>query len=575
MYLGISFGHDCSVSIHDLEGGVIYAISEERLNRIKGYWGFPNLALAHIFSIFDPREIKKVFLSGHSEFRKDNFQVYNYLFSTNPDNHFDLANSKIPVGWFNQYGINDLMYKPKSDAETISIINNIIEVKLSSFGIKADYSFVNHHNSHAATAIVGSGYESTLVLTLDGEGDFESGTVQIYDRGKITNVARFPRSFSLGGIYSEATARYGFKKNRHEGKLTGLSSFLSESKLDFILKNYINTTAGTIKFEKLEIDKFSDSDLYLYELISNHDYFGSDYLGVLLDVIALNSTDYSELAYVAQTSLENSVLSLLQFYLEEYKITNIALAGGVFANVKLNNSIADLPQIENVYVYPNMGDGGLSVGGVWDYFIRNFKKPKSHANLFLGPSNKLIDNNLYNSYIPIIIDNLNRGNIVGLFEGRSEWGPRALCHRSILANPSFVNMSNVLNTRLARTEFMPFAPVTLREYSKDVFDINFKNHVSNLQNMVTTTRVKNGYLDKIKASVHVDGTARPQIIDHEIGIINPLLETFYRETGIPALLNTSFNVHEEPIVENEEQALNAFSSGRIDVLVTPSGIQTK
>jgi carbamoyltransferase len=93
--------------------------------------------------------------------------------------------------------------------------------------------------------------------------------------------------------------------------------------------------------------------------------------------------------------------------------------------------------------------------------------------------------------------------------------------------------------------------------------------------MVTTTRVKNGYLDKIKASVHVDGTARPQIIDHEIGIINPLLETFYRETGIPALLNTSFNVHEEPIVENEEQALNAFLSGRIDVLVTPSGIQTK
>jgi predicted NodU family carbamoyl transferase len=83
---------------------------------------------------------------------------------------------------------------------------------------------------------------------------------------------------------------------------------------------------------------------------------------------------------------------------------------------------------------------------------------------FLGPSNKLIDNNLYNSYIPIIIDHLNRGNIVGLFEGRSEWGPRALCHRSILANPSFVNMSNVLNTRLARTEFMPFAPVTLREY---------------------------------------------------------------------------------------------------------------
>lgn len=531
--------------------------------------------MGHIFSIFDPREIRKVILSGHSEFRKDNFQVYNFLFSTNPENHFDLANSKIPVGWFSQNGINELMYKPKTDEETISKVKNIIEAKLASFGIKADYTFVNHHNSHAATAIVGSGYDSTLVLTLDSEGDFESGTIQIYDRGKITNVARFPRLFSLGEVYSNATARYGFKKSRHEGKLTGLSSFLSESKLDFILKSYINTADGEIKFERLEIDKFLDSDLYLYELISNHDHFGSDYLSALLDVIALNSADYAELAYVAQSSLEFSVLNLIKFYLKKYRTKNIALAGGVFANVKLNNCIANLPQVENIYVYPNMGDGGLSVGGVWDYFIRNLEKPKSHINLFLGPSNKLIDRNLYNSYIPIIIDHLNRGNIVGLFEGRSEWGPRALCHRSILANPSFKNMSNVLNTRLARTEFMPFAPVTLKEFSREVFDVNLKNHVSNLQNMVTTTRVKKSFVEKIGASVHIDGTARPQIIDQEIGIINPLLETFYRETGIPALLNTSFNVHEEPIVENEEQALNAFSSGRIDVLVTPSGIKSK
>jgi carbamoyltransferase len=364
--------------------GVIYAISEERLNRIKSYWGFPNLALGYIFSIFDPREIRKVILSRHSEFRKDNFQVYNFLFFTNPENHFDLANFKIPVGWFSQNGINELMYKPKTDEGTISKAKNIIEAKLASFGIKADYTFVNHHNSHAATAIVGSGYDSALVLTLDSEGDFESGTIQIYDRGKITNVARFPRLFSLGEVYSNATARYGFKKSRHEGKLTGLSSFLSESKLDFILKSYINTAEGKIKFERLEIDKFLDSDLYLYELISNHDHFESDYLSALLDVIALNSTDYAELAYVAQSSLEFSVLNLIKFYLKKYRITNIALAGGVFANVKLNNSIANLPQVENVYVYPNMGDGGLSVGGVWDYFIRNLEKPKGHANLFLS-----------------------------------------------------------------------------------------------------------------------------------------------------------------------------------------------
>ncbi|MDC0228355.1 carbamoyltransferase, partial [Alphaproteobacteria bacterium] len=281
----------------------------------------------------------------------------------------------------------------------------------------------------------------------------------------------------------------------------------------------------------------------------------------------------------------------LSFYLEKFyknKKINLCLSGGCAANVKLNFELSKLSQIKSLYVSPEMSDGGNALGGA----INCFEKFTSlqwleMQTVYLGPeySEEQIADSLSkakislkkligNDKLEFVADELANGKIVGWFQGRMEYGPRALGARSILATPSDSNINDTLNQRLNRTEFMPFAPVTNTKLAEQSF-ISWKKSDQAARFMTTCYECTDLFRNKCPATVHVDNTARPQVISEEH---NPeyfnLIKLFHQKTGIPALINTSFNHHEEPIVCSPDDAISSFLKGNVDILVIGDFIVT-
>lgn len=274
--------------------------------------------------------------------------------------------------------------------------------------------------------------------------------------------------------------------------------------------------------------------------------------------------------------------------LEHHKARHLGMAGGVFANVRLNRVLAEQLPLDQVFIFPAMGDEGMPAGGALCYLLQRdglahwLKQRRPLDDVYLGRDyTDSIDKELQASAgvrrtaeppIEGAARRLHAGQLGAIYTGRMEYGPRALGARSILANPSRRETHDLLNTRLARSEFMPFAPVIAAENAADVFDINSVNAYA-CRFMTITCNVKQQWRERIPAVVHVDGSARPQVIEREA---NPLyydvLAAFERDSGLPVLVNTSFNVHEEPIVNNPSECLKALLDGRIDFVVTTRGI---
>ena len=301
-------------------------------------------------------------------------------------------------------------------------------------------------------------------------------------------------------------------------------------------------------------------------------------LGLNLDNITMIKK--KNIAASAQKVTEDVVLDIIQTYIKKSK-RNLCLAGGVFANVKLNQKIYNLDKVSGVYIHPGMGDEGLALGSA---FLSIKNNPVAFLkNVYLGPNycNKEIELILKDSGLKfqkfsidliskILSKALANNNIIGLFKGRSEYGPRALGARSILANPSSKAVNLEVNNRLNRTEFMPFAPVVLKENFDDVFESkkSLKDIIDTAKFMTVTLDVSAKWKNRIAGVVHVDGTARPQVIDMETNeLYYKIVKKFYELTGLPCLVNTSFNMHETPIVNSPNDALDAFNKDAIDILV--------
>jgi carbamoyltransferase len=268
-------------------------------------------------------------------------------------------------------------------------------------------------------------------------------------------------------------------------------------------------------------------------------------------------------------------------------VSQVALAGGLFANVKVNQRLLELPSVSNVFVQPAMGDDGLSLGaallGLLDFptgpeALAAPIRPSRFEDTFLGPeyssrSAEAAADRLGCAAIPLtspekhIARWLSEGRIVGVHSGRMEFGPRALGHRSILASPTSKDINATLNQRLQRTEFMPFAPSILAEHAAEYLDGWHPFHRAS-EFMTLTYSIPEQRRTEIPAVVHVDGTARPQVVHRER---NPrywkIIDEYRRLSGIPAIVNTSFNAHEEPIVCKPEDAIRSFLAGRVDELV--------
>ena len=301
--------------------------------------------------------------------------------------------------------------------------------------------------------------------------------------------------------------------------------------------------------------------------------------GSMSDELSKHSPQPHALAGTAQKIIEEVATSLIEARMKTNQMTFLAAAGGVFANVSLNQKISSLPSVENFFVHPNMGDGGGAFGAAMLSLRQSVttKVTKKIDDVYWGPSysdgviseeieqmglNPCRLMNIEEKIAELLIDGL----VVGRFNGRMEYGPRALCNRSILVSATDADINDTLNARLRRTEFMPFAPVVLLEHGPELF-VDFAKSINMTQFMTITLEVKERWRSKIPAVVHVDGTARPLWVSRES---NPsayaVLVNYYEKTGIPALINTSFNKHEEPIVCTPREAISSWQEGCVDAL---------
>ena len=458
------------------------------------------------------------------------------------------------------------------------------------------FYLVNHHEAHAYSAYYSSGLNNCLVFVFDGGGDFSSSmqeaeTIYIGKDGKLTEIDRrlqniavrhmkdevnyvFPLmpeyvqnlEMSLARKYSQITRLLGFGFGQ-EGKTMGLASYghplLDFSKLDYTNLNFSLTYKDIIKdFFIMQQKAGKDFREYIFEEREN-------------------------IASTVQSFIEHAILSIISNYTNKYNIRNICLAGGLFLNCLTNHKILEKCNLDNAFFLPASGDDGQALGCAYNAYIREFGycSPFEIKLPYLGISyskfevkNAIEEKGLqytwYNDaeLASIMADYISKNKIVAIHRGKTELGPRALCHRSILANPTNPAMKDILNNRVKHREpFRPFAPTVIEEEQYEYFNL-----LECSPYMLLATTVKEKYQKQLCAITHVDKTARIQSVTKESDpFIHNLLLELKNKTGFPIVLNTSFNVAGQPIVERPADAIDTFLTNDIDVLVIENFIITK
>lgn len=560
--LGINDGHDSGACLLK-EGKMIYASNEERFNRQKMFWGFPKLTIESMFESLGlkAKDIDVVAIGTISKpqefatsgYEKENVGFLKWIFEKVAKHCGSLVESRFFVRTHRFIG--KFLRDKKS-----------LEKELNRLDINAPVVFFDHHKCHAASAYYSSGYDKCLIITADAGGDGISGGVYLGENGLVKELEASPRIHSAGDFWKYITIICGFNPYRHGGKITGLAAYEPCDEAYQELSRYYGFSKKRLHFINKKHLFLRDSITFLQKILKEY--------------------SREQISNAAQRVLEDNMVGIVSEATKRYSISKVALAGGVFANVKLNQRIIELESVSNVFVHPHMGDGGLGTGAAylaWHEGNSNFVN-KTIENIYLGPdySDKQIKMALDrygltaeyvgNDIEKRIAEFIHSGKVVARFNGRMEYGPRTLGNRSILYRPTDPKVNDWLNKRLKRTEFMPFAPTALIEHAGKLFR-NYTKGLESAKFMTIAFNTTNWMKKYCPAVVHVDGTARPQLIDKER---NPsyyrILEEYMKLSGLPCIVNTSFNMHEEPIVCSPEDAIRAFKLGHLDVLVIGSFI---
>jgi len=470
--------------------------------------------------------------------------------------------------------------------------------------------FGEHHLSHAASAFFCSPFDESAILTVDGVGEWTTATIGV-GKGtdiKILKEIRFPHS--LGLLYSAFTAFLGFEVNEGEYKVMGMAPFgrpnyvdkvyklirLSndgsfELDMDYFSFHYSSEKTYNRKFEEL-LGSPRKADSHFFTSSSGYpSYFGekpSNY-----DDLCRENQFYADIAASIQFVTEEILLRMAHQAYKETSIKNLCMAGGVALNSVANGKILKLTPFEQIYIQPAAGDGGGALGAALYAYHMVLGKPRKfimeHAYWGEKHGNSEIDGFLKENCITYeqienedrlierVVDQLQKGKVIGWYQGRFEWGPRALGNRSILADPRRTDMKDIVNTKIKfREPFRPFAPSILVEETEKYFSLNEAANHYPARFMLYVVDVKEDKRDVIPAITHVDGTGRLQTVHRKI---NPkyyhLIETFGQATGVPVVLNTSFNLRGEPIVNKPEEAFSSFQRSGMDVLVLGNYIINK
>jgi len=545
--LGISNSKDSGACLI-IDGKLVAAVNEERFNRKKLTKEFPHNSIKWILKEFNLSN-KKIDALAFGSWKGISTEFL-------PD-YIDevLKNSS------NIKNLKKIKEKYQTSARNDQNYLQYFKQGLKKMNLdKIPYYYCPHHLAHAYSAFCYSPFENALVIVLDGRGDFQSGSVSLWKRNREPVILRNESEFnSLGTFYGWITKFLGFTPDKHEGKITGLSASGDHTKCIKIFRKFLKTENG--KIQTITNDNFipyMKADIPELEKM-------------------LRKFSKEDIAAAAQKIIEEIVIKYIKFYIKKTKTSNIALAGGIFANVLVNMRIREIKEVKKLFVFPHMGDGGISAGA-GAYVSEQFnEKIKPIDGLYLGPefSIKEIKNEILQSKIPYIKPKdfskevaklIDKGNVVGLFQGRMEYGPRALGNRSIIVKTTDKEINSVLNNRLSRTEFMPFAPITLEKYASKCYKNWSRDSISSYY-MTSCFHCTEEMKKKSPAVVHIDNTARPQIVSKKSNLIlSNILEEYYKISKIPSLINTSFNLHEEPIVIKPKDALTLLIKNGIDVL---------
>ena len=551
--LGISFLPESSVTVLR-NGSVVAAVSEERLNRVKLSHGFPKLAVNTALKLADLTidDIDVIATHGAAPSAPEEKPFL--------DKENAILNSDLPKE-VREAQIANIRQRLEHERMVLGKRTPQYLAEIQTLG--KPVRIYGHHECHAATAFYGSGWDDCFVLTADGWGEDGSSTLRRCRNGKMELISKSFTFDSLGYFYGSITKALGFIPHRHEGKVLGLAAFCKEPKSYKTVRSMVDFDADQNRF----LGRM-DRGIYLPR-------FENPYLKEL----ALQYTR-EDMAASAQQTLEEVVCACVSQLAQSQGGSKIrlALAGGVFANVKLNQRLLELPQVSDIFIFPNMGDGGLSVGAAWlAHQAITGRSPAPWRNCYLGPSysddeiaGEINQFNLQYEHLNNIAETVGTllagGQIVARFDGPMEFGPRALGNRSILVQATDPTVNNWLNQRLNRSEFMPFAPATLAQYADDCY-VGLDGGREAAKYMTMTFSCTDRMKAQSGAAVHVDGTARPQLVSQQTNKqFYDILMAYHSKTGIPSLVNTSFNMHEEPIVCTVNDALRSILDGKLPYL---------
>ena len=557
--------HDASAAAFD-DYRLVAAVQEERLTRLKGSGdGVPWLAIDEVLRIagWTRRDVDAI--ASTRAFYPAGY-VRGPLYK-----EIDHALRR----WRGQEpGLRELWRECQRRRTTDTAKVFATERFLAHNGFRPDttYHFANHHEAHALPALFFTDWQDALLFTADGIGDNVSYSMRTLKDGALDChfgddrfLLRKLAANSIGQAYSFATALCGFTKLRHEGKLTGLAAYGDPTLAPKIARHFRLGTDGLVATQ----------------------FPGEVEIGDEMARICAGASRETIAASIQKVT-EDLMLAIVRHWLDRHKVRHLGLGGGLFANVRLNRLLAESCPLDEVFVFPAMGDDGLCVGAGLSFMLARDGLPAWLARryrldtVYLGRDyDSDIDAALgatggirrqAGAPLDATIERVSAGQVGAAYLGRMEFGPRALGARSILASPANHAINDDLNRRLERSEFMPFAPFVLDEDADKVFEITPVNRYA-ARFMTITCGVKPEWRAKIPAVVHVDGTARPQIVrDRENPLYAAILRGFRDKTGLPVLVNTSFNVHEEPIVNRPAECARALVDGRIDFVVTERAV---
>lgn len=533
------------------EGRVVAAANEERFSRVKQHAGFPFRVVEWITqeSRFRPNDFDLIAIAKPAA--ADEIRLVRQSLRNQPGH----ASSQSTRWERLLTRLAFQCYRLPKHGRSVGRMNSELAAWLKESGLSESRLVrIDHHRAHALSAWICSGFDPCLVFTCDGQGGGVTGTVWRGEGNRLDPLQTIHLPHSMGNLYAAATKALGFTPNRHEGKVTGLAAYVPPEEEEL---------AEVRRLAWVEDDRY----------FAPHVYGAYPRIRRLLDRVGPQ-----RFAAAFQKVLEEVVAGWAATHIHKHGIHRVALSGGVFANVKLNQRVAEIEGVDEVFVFPGMADGGLGHGAAMGALIdAGIEPPRGLDHVFWGPD--IIEAEAVTALDqarlscsrpahlePTVARLLAKGKVVAVCRGRLEFGPRSLGNRSILYQPTDTSVNDWLNKRLSRTEFMPFAPITRLEKARECYPQ--LSSLSTARFMTITTNCSPGLRASSPAVVHVDGTARPQIVSSESQpFLHEVLENYERLTGIPCLINTSFNMHEEPIVCTAQDAVRAAIQARIDYLV--------